>query len=86
MSPIEIHAFILGLTDRMAGKPMLIHASLPDNGAINDAYACGYDPHGEQCSAPEVAALTERLAAAADIFIPAIADLPHNQCEFPDYR
>ena len=78
----QAQAFKQGLADRLQGKPMIAHDDGNDSSLV-DAYACGYDPHGEQFTSLAVARLTAQLASIAKVIIPSAANLPHNACEFP---
>lgn len=78
-------AFLLGLADRMAGRPIIAHfecATVED-----DAYMCGYDPHQELgLVLPEFRAVVEARTAAyirecCPLGVP--MTLPRNACEFP---
>ena len=51
----QAQAFKQGLADRLQGKPMIAHDDGNDASLV-DAYACGYDPHGEQFTSPAVVA------------------------------
>jgi hypothetical protein len=80
-------AFIQGLADRLAGKPLMARDDDGDDEYWADAYICGYDPRNElDMARPEF-----REKCAADVIEltkltgSVIPDaLPRNRCEFPN--
>lgn len=80
-------AFLMGLNDRLAGKPMMAFGDARDNDPqLNDAYGAGYDPWNEmRMVRPQFEERVAREVGAYLIETGAIipTPLPRNACEFP---
>jgi hypothetical protein len=79
-------AFVVGLADRLAGRPLMARDDDGDDEYWVDAYCAGYDPREEMgLTLPEFLEVQKativELTALTGSVIPEV--LPYNRCEFP---